>query len=61
MSLINHAYSVLGDPVQRARYDQKMGIRRIERRGRGLASNPAKADARDAGATLRPFAFRRLD
>lgn len=61
MSLINHAYSVLGDPLQRARYDQKMGIRRIERRGRGLTSNPAKADAGDASATLRPFAFRRLD
>lgn len=59
MSLINHAYSVLSDPLQRARYDQKMGIRGVERRGSGLASNPAKADAGDAH--LRPFAFRPLE
>lgn len=56
MSLINHAYSVLGDPLRRARYNQKMGISGIERRGSGVASNPDGGDG-----ALRPFAFRPLD
>lgn len=61
MSLINHAYSVLADPQQRARYDKKMGIRVTERRGSGIASNPAKADTGDGSPNLRPFAFRPLE
>jgi DnaJ-class molecular chaperone len=60
MSLINYAYSVLCDPQRRARYDQKMGIAGMERRGRGLAPNPAKAEAGSGGSGLRPFAFRDL-
>jgi curved DNA-binding protein CbpA len=60
MSLINLAYSVLSDPLRRAQYDQKMGISGIERRGSGLASNPAKAHAGGSG-NLRAFAFRPLD
>lgn len=58
MSLINHAYSVLADPPQRARYDKKMGIRATDRRGNGFASHPAKPDA--GRSNLRPFAFRPL-
>jgi molecular chaperone DnaJ len=61
MSLINHAYSVLADPVQRARYDERMRIRAIDRRGSGLASNPAKPGPARARANPRPFAFRPLD
>lgn len=61
MSLINHAYSVLADPLQRARYDQKMGIRATERRGSGLTSNPAKPNADKGRANLRPFAFRPIE
>jgi len=61
MSLINHAYSVLSDPLQRARYDQKMGIRGVERRGRGPVPHPARADSGDDSVVLRPFAFRPLD
>jgi curved DNA-binding protein CbpA len=61
MSLINHAYSILSDPLQRAQYDQKMGIRGVERRGIGPASNPPKADTSDGSVSLRPFAFRPLD
>ena len=60
MSLINHAYSVLADPLQRARYDQKMGIGATERRGSGLSSNPVKQDPGKGRANLRPFAFRPL-
>jgi curved DNA-binding protein CbpA len=60
MSLINRAYAVLSDPFKRSQYDQKMGIGRIERRGCGRASNPAKAHA-GGGENLRPFAFRPLD
>lgn len=61
MSLINRAYSVLADPLQRARYDEKMGIHATERRGSGLTSNPAKPDAGKGRANLRPFAFRPLE
>ena len=61
MSLINHAYSVLGDPAQRARYDEKMRIRTAERRGSGPASSPARPVAGKTRANPRPFAFRPLD
>ncbi len=40
MALINHAYSVLGDPQHRLRYDEKMAVRALERRGSGPASTP---------------------
>lgn len=58
MTMINHAYSVLADPVQRARYDEKLGIRAAERRGSGHAAHRPKTDA--GHANLRPFAFRPL-
>ncbi len=61
MSLINHAYSVLADPIQRARYDKKMSIGTTERRGSKPASNPAKPDAGSGRVNLRSFAFRPLE
>jgi len=61
MSLINHAYSVLSDPAQRAQYDQKIGVSGIERRGSGLASNPGQEQTGKGGRYLRRFAFRPLD
>ncbi len=61
MSRINHAYSVLADPAQRARYDEKMRIRTIERRGSGPGPNPAKPGAGQTRANLRPFAFRPIE
>ena len=61
MSLINHAYSVLCDPLQRAKYDQKIGVSGVERRGSGLASSPAQDQAGNGGRYLRRFAFRPLD
>jgi len=59
--MINHAYSILADPLKRARYDEKMGIRATERRGSGLSSKPAKPDTGKGRANLRPFAFRPLE
>jgi curved DNA-binding protein CbpA len=61
MSLINHAYSVLADPLQRARYDESIGIGATERRGRGRASSPPAPDTAGERAAPRPFAFRPLD
>jgi curved DNA-binding protein CbpA len=61
MSLINHAYTVLADPLLRARYDKKTGVRPAERRGSGLSSTPVKRDAGKSRPNLRPFAFRPLD
>jgi len=61
MSLNNRAYSVLADPLLRARYDEKMGLRARERRGSGFSSNSAKTDANRGRANLRPFAFRPLE
>ena len=60
MSLINHAYSVLGDSLQRARYDEKMRLRAVERRGSGASANAMKPAAGKSGKGLRPFAFRPL-
>lgn len=60
MSLINHAYSVLIDPLKRARYDENIAMRATERRGRGPASNPPKPNSGMDRPNLRPFAFRPL-
>ena len=60
MALINHAYSVLIDPLQRVRYDENIAVRATERRGRGLTSNPAKPNTGEGRPNLRPFAFRPL-
>lgn len=59
LSLINQAYAVLADPLQRARYDEKTGLR-TERRGSGRGLSPAKPEAVRPDAKLRPFAFRRF-
>ena len=60
---INLAYSVLSDPIQRQRYDQRLGAQQaseIERRGGELTPRAhAKAPA-DAPPVSRAFAFRPL-
>ena len=61
MSLLSHAYAVLNDPLQRARYDDKMGIRMAERRGRGHTSTPARPGTDRGSVSPRPFAFRPLE
>lgn len=61
MSLISHAYAVLTDPLQRAQYDDKMGIRVAERRGRGRASTPARPGAGCGSVSPRLFAFRPIE
>jgi len=60
MALINHAYSVLIDPLQRVRYDQNGATRAAERRGRGPSSNPPAPNTANDHAKPRPFAFRPL-
>jgi curved DNA-binding protein CbpA len=60
MALINHAYSVLIDPVQRAKYDQSSATRGAERRGRGRTSNTPAPNPEKDRASVRPFAFRAL-
>jgi molecular chaperone DnaJ len=60
MAMINHAYSVLIDPLQRARYDRSCTTCTDERRGRGnTANSPGQNPAGDR-ANPRPFAFRHL-
>jgi len=61
LSLINQAYAVLADPLLRARYDHKLGLRGTERRGGGRALSAAKAETCGPSGKLRPFAFRRFD
>ena len=61
MAVINNAYAVLADPLQRAQYDQQLGMPAVERRGSGRSSNSARTDAGKGRAALRPFAFRPLD
>jgi len=48
---INQAYALLADPMRRARYDQKAGVVRMEKRGTG---------ARPQAAPPRAFVFRKL-
>ena len=59
MSLINHAYSVLSDPLLREQYDRK--IRQedpADRRGKRVDTRQSpRADA-TSKPKLRPFAFR---
>lgn len=62
MSLINHAYSVLGNPLLRARYDRETRLgSTLERRGRGFTSHQAGANDFEDHPTQRPFAFRPLE
>ena len=60
MAMINHAYAVLIDPVQRTKYDQSIMARTVERRGRGRAPNAPAAAAETGRPSVRPFAFRTL-
>ena len=60
MAMINHAYSVLIDPLQRVRYDQSSATRAAERRGGGPSSNPPNPNPGKDRVNLRPFAFRPL-
>lgn len=62
MAMINHAYSVLTDPLLRARYDQKvkLGIS-IDRRGKGFTLHSAGACDFEDPPKQRPFAFRPLE
>jgi len=59
MALINHAYAVLIDPLQRIRYDEKIA-RAGERRGSGQAAAPHRDVPGKTRPSLRPFAFRPL-
>ena len=61
MAVINNAYGVLADPLQRAQYDEQLDVPAVERRGSGRSSSPARADAGKGRAALRRFAFRPLD
>jgi curved DNA-binding protein CbpA len=61
MYRINQAYSVLADPLKRARYDEAIAARVIDRRGSGRASHPAAPAASGDRATVRRFAFRPID
>ena len=59
LALVNHAYSVVADPVLRARYDEKAGLRASDRRGSGDRFKPLKtAPAPDSAGNLRRFVFR---
>lgn len=61
---INHAYSVLSDPVRRLNYDRTLGLRNdiVERRGVRTTSRGAGVGGFSAGHnTSRPFGFRPLD
>jgi DnaJ-domain-containing protein 1 len=61
MYRINQAYSVLADPLQRARYDETMGAGAVDRRGTGRAPRAANPAAGGDRATVRRFAFRPID
>jgi curved DNA-binding protein CbpA len=61
LSMINHAYAVLADPLQRSRYDLNSSDRgNRERRGSGRPLAPARQDIDKTDPSLRPFAFRRF-
>lgn len=59
MALLNHAYSVLIDPLQRKHYDKKIA-QAEDRRGRGQTATPPKSTHGQKRPNLRPFAFRPL-
>lgn len=59
MTLINHAYAVLSDPVLRAQYDHTLPLDgQTDRRGQRTSTpQPPRADT-TSKPKLRPFAFR---
>jgi curved DNA-binding protein CbpA len=60
MTLINHAYAVLSDPVLRAQYDHTLALQgQTDRRGK-RTSTPPRADT-TSPPRLRPFAFRSFE
>lgn len=61
MYRINQAYAVLADPLKRARYDEAIGVRAVDRRGTGRAPRPAAPAAAGDRAIVRRFAFRPID
>ena len=60
LCLINQAYSVLSDPLQRALHNQEAGFGTAgERRGSGRPLAPARSEQGDKGEVrVRPFRFR---
>jgi len=60
MSLINRAYALLADPRTRARFDQKAGIARIEKRDPARTLAPARPLSGTESAPMRPFVFRKF-
>jgi len=61
MSSISRAYAVLSDPLQRTQYDDRMGIRVTERRGRGRALTAARPGAGHGSVSPRLFVFRSIE
>ena len=60
LSLINRAYALLADPRTRARFDQKAGIARIEKRDPARTLAPARPLSGTESAPMRPFVFRKF-
>ena len=59
MSLINHAYSILSDPLLKDQYDRRIEHDDLaERRGKSVAKPQASRPDAASKPKLRPFAFR---
>ena len=58
LALINQAYAVLADPLQRAGYDEKSGLGKGDRRGSGRPLAPVRKETTGEGVKVRPFTFR---
>jgi curved DNA-binding protein CbpA len=59
MTLINHAYEVLSDPVLRAQYDHTLPLEgQTDRRGQRASTPQATHTDTTPKPKLRPFAFR---
>jgi curved DNA-binding protein CbpA len=62
LAQINHAYSILSDPVTRLRYDRQIGLHgnSTERRGVGIEADGNYGSAVAGHSVSRPFGFRPL-
>lgn len=61
LCLINQAYSVLSDPLQRALHNQEAGFGKFERRGAERPLAPARPEQGEQGEVrVRPFRFRAI-